>query len=120
VESAYPRASYANARAAYEAAQDAVLSASDPAAYNSSGAIALCVELVEHEELQKRWDDACAEWGIKKDRTKRLSPESLIEAAAAQLDEMRSGSAQLLRNALLEAKSRAEQSSTGPGKVGAK
>ena len=120
MESAYPRASYANARAAYEAAQDAVLLASDPAAYNSSGAIALCVELVEHEELQKRWDDACAEWGIKKDRTKRLSPESLIEAAAAQLDEMRSGSAQLLRNALLEARKPRRASSTGPGKVGAK
>ena len=104
VDSHYPRASYANARAAYEAAQDAVLLASEPDSYDINGALAYCVELVEHEELQRRWKDAAAVWGIVKDKSGRISPEGLIEKESAELEAFAAGASQLLRNALNEAR----------------
>jgi hypothetical protein len=103
-DSNYPRAAYANARSAFEAAQDAALLASDTENYDINGALAFCVEQVEHEALQKRWEDAAAEWGIVKDRTGRMSPEELIEKESRELDSLCPGAAQLLRTALIEAR----------------
>lgn len=100
----YPRAAYANARSAFEAAQDAALLASDTGSYDVNGALAFCVEQIEHEALQKRWEDAAAEWGIVKDKSGRISPEELIEKESAELDRLSQGAAQLLRNALIEAR----------------
>jgi hypothetical protein len=104
VESLFPRASYVNARAAFEAAQDALLLVSDEKSYDDNGALAYCIELVEHQDLQQRWKDASAQWNILKDLMGRITPEELIEKEAADLDKLAAGTADRFRHALAEAR----------------
>jgi len=104
VDSAWPRAAYATARAAYEAAQDALLLSSDAPAYDANGALAYAIELVEHEELRARWDSAGDEFGIARDESPHTTPEQIVDQEVQVLETMHPGGGSALLEALGEAR----------------
>jgi hypothetical protein len=99
-----PRVAYPNARAAFEAAQDALLLATAGDVYDADGARAYVAELIETEQLQRRWLAASEVWDLTPPEDLGETPEQVVDIDSAICDRLAPGSGDALRTALKEAR----------------
>ena len=99
-----PRAAYANARAAFEAAEDMVLLATEANNYDRTGALAYTIELVEVDALQARFVAADGAVGVARELEGSPSPEEIVAEDAREAESVRAGAGAELLDALAKAR----------------
>lgn len=92
------RASFANARAAMEAAQDLLYLVRSESDYDESGSLARCHELLEYDDLKERSASADSLEGLDAPSWERAP--AIVERDAAAWDAVAEGKGEILRGAL--------------------
>ncbi len=98
------RSAYLPARAAFEAAQDALLLIADPDRFDANGALAYAIELVETQELQDRWIAAGKDWEVPPPVEDFHTPEQIVEEEVRAIDAVAPGMGAHLNQAFAEAR----------------
>lgn len=103
VASTEPQTAFATARAAFEAGQDAAYMACSQSEYDIRAALAYTLELVECEDLRRRWFEAGTDYGYPTD-DKGMTVEEVVNSDAIVLEADHPERASELRDALVEAR----------------
>lgn len=97
------RASFSNARSAFEASMDSLLLTTSWENFDAAGAMARACEILEHADLLDRRTAADHKLGLKRDE-ERKPPEKLIAEDADRWDRWAAGKGKVLTSAFQEAK----------------
>lgn len=102
-----PHSAWSVARAAFEAAQDLAYLSSRQEEFDKRAALARTIELVEEEDVRRRFTDADIAAGYGANRLfTTLTPEQVVKEDAVFIEESNAAAARLLRESIIEARTK--------------